>query len=95
MRLFIISDKTLGVTVRKNDDVMTFVIDTNTLQTILVEKTDLYPPLLEQKNRVADRLLLQDPNAQLEHSVFKGVGDLSNNGGQYYLSWHSQPEQQG
>lgn len=88
---FVIDDETLGVTVRKNDDVMTFVIDTTTLETIRVEDTDLYPRLIEQKNRVADRLLLLDPNAQLEHSVFKGVGDLSNNGGQYYLSWHSQP----
>lgn len=85
----IIDKNTLGIVVRKNDDVMKFIIDTNTLKTIKVVETSLYPDVLRKITEKSNPALAHLEN--LEHQVLRGVGDLSRNGSQFYLSWLSQP----
>ena len=87
----ILDSNTLGVMVRKYDDVMRFVLDAKTLKTIRVEKADLYPPQIEAKTSAANTHIHTSPETVLEHHVFEGQGDLSPEGKQYYLSWQSQP----
>lgn len=84
----VIDDDTIGIVVRRDDDVMRFVIDTTTLKTIRVEDAELYPSTLEAITVKANRAIM---NSQLEHVVFIGKGDLGPDGSQFYLSWHGQP----
>lgn len=86
----IIDENTLGVTVRRHDDIMRFVLDAKTLKTRRVEPADLYPPALEAITLSANHNMSPTKGLELEHHVFKGQGEDSK-GAQYYLSWHSQP----
>lgn len=87
----ILSDNSLSVMVRKHDEVMKFIVDATSLSVINVEPADLYPPQIQDKTIASNRLLLSGKSLGFEHHVFKGVGDLSPEGNQFYLSWHSQP----
>lgn len=86
----ILSGNTLGVMARKNDDVMRFVLNADTLKTVKVEKADVFPPVIEQKTLAANKHLAVSENNSLETQVFKGVGDESD-GIEYFLSWQTQP----
>lgn len=87
----IVDDKKLSVKVRKKDDILRFVLDSETLQTLSVEKVNLYPPRISEISQVSNRLLENSTDLPLEQHVLKGVGDSSPSGGSYYLSWVSQP----
>lgn len=83
-------DKHISVIVRKNDDVMRFILDKDSLNTVKIEPADLYPTQLKSKTEKANRHMFKDNKIVMEHHVFKGVGE-ANNSKQYYLSWQSQP----
>ncbi|MDQ9093913.1 BNR repeat-containing protein [Pseudoalteromonas haloplanktis] len=87
----VIDEQTLGVTVRREDDVMRFIVDANSLETVKVEKADIFPPMIEKQTLAANKHLAKDKTIKLEHHVFEGQGDSSSNGKKYYLSWQSQP----
>ncbi|WP_228710782.1 BNR repeat-containing protein [Saccharobesus litoralis] len=86
-----IDNNQLAITVRRLDSVKRFIVNGDTLETIRVENGSLYPPEILAKTQVANQHLLQANTLALEHHVFVGKGDLSPSGGQYYLSWYSQP----
>jgi len=87
----VIDKNILGVVVRRNDEVIRFVLDAKTLKTIRVEDAVLYPHVIQKQTEASDKMLLDTNSLALEHQVFNGKGDLSSTGGKYYLSWHSQP----
>nr|WP_224745793.1 BNR repeat-containing protein [Neiella litorisoli] len=87
----VLADGNIGVLVRRHDDVMRFVLDSETLATLRVEKADLYPPQLEAKTAAANHYISKAADTKLEHHVFKGQGDKGLQGQSYYLSWQSQP----
>ncbi|MDO6693319.1 BNR repeat-containing protein [Aliiglaciecola sp. 3_MG-2023] len=87
----VFDENKLAVKVRKNDDIMRFVLDSKTLQTLRVENINLYPPQIAEISQVSNHLLENSTDLPLEQHVFKGVGDKSPSGGNYYLSWFSQP----
>ena len=87
----ILDNNKLGVVVRQKEEVMRFVLDANTLKTTNVEKIALYPPEILPKTVAANKHIVLSDDQHLEHHVFEGVGDLSNEGKKYYLSWQSQP----
>lgn len=87
----ILADNNIGVTVRKQDEIMRFVVDSETLETIRVEPATLYPPEIETITEQSNYKLLNSGVEKLEHHVFKGLGDKGKNGSEYYLSWHTQP----
>lgn len=86
-----LDDNTMGVVVRRHDDIMRFVLDAKSLNTLRVEPANLYPPQIKVKTEAANYAITKDSETKLEHHVFKGVGDLGAKGQQYYLSWQSQP----
>ncbi|WP_111977576.1 BNR repeat-containing protein [Algibacillus agarilyticus] len=81
----------IGVTVRKHDDIMQFIVDENTLSTLKVVPSSLYPAIIDNSAKHANLHMFEDKRFTLENQVFKGVGDLSPEGHSYYLSWFSQP----
>ncbi|MFC1518601.1 BNR repeat-containing protein [Pseudomonadota bacterium] len=87
----VLNDTTIGVKVRKNDDLMMFVLDKHSLKTIKVEPTVLYPNEIVAKTLHSNRQLFQDSTIKLENHVFEGVGQASDPNKKYYLSWQSQP----
>jgi hypothetical protein len=81
-----LDDSNLGVLVRKEDQILRFVVDGESLNTVRVEKAHLYPPAIESITQDSNKVLLNTADLPLEHRVFEGLGD-----GKYYLSWLSQP----
>ncbi|EWH08814.1 hypothetical protein DS2_15539 [Catenovulum agarivorans DS-2] len=86
-----LNDNELGVTVRKNEQILQFVLAQDTLKTKQVVPSNLYPPIIKKASEHANQSLLTDPRFNFELQVFEGKGDLSPAGGQYYLSWYNQP----
>ena len=84
-------EDSLAVMVRKDDQILQFILDTNTLDTRRVEDTELYPTKIKEVTTASNRLMFDSSDLPFEHRVFNGAGDLSKNGGKYYLSLHSQP----
>lgn len=89
--LDVLTEDTLGVVVRKHDDILRFVLDSETLKTLRVEKIALYPSAITAKTEIANKRLLASAQKELEHQVFKGVGDKGADNTDFYISWHSQP----
>ncbi len=87
----VIDENTIGVMVRKNDEVMRFYIDAKSLTVKKTMPASLYPQLIEAKTLASNQAITSSKSDQLEHHVFVGKGDRSADGGQYYLSWFSQP----
>ncbi|MDO6719854.1 BNR repeat-containing protein [Psychrosphaera sp. 1_MG-2023] len=87
----LIDDNQIGVIVRKNDDILRFIVDAETLKTIRIETAELYPSELEPITVKSNHKLLSYSVMDMEHRVFKGLGDKGKNGSEFYLSWHSQP----
>lgn len=85
----VLDKDTIAVLVRRNDDIMRFIVDATDLKTLRIENANLYPPIIEQVTLATNQQRLGDKNYVLEHHVFQGQGDASS--GQYYLSWQSQP----
>lgn len=86
----VIDKNTLGIMVRKKDEVMRFVLDTKTLKTLRIEPANLYPPIIEAKTKASNVRMFDNNNLALEHHVFAGEGQ-SASGSKFYLSWHTQP----
>lgn len=84
-------DGTLHVLVRKNDDILRFVVSGETLATLEVSKTSLYPSAITPVTERANQEVIRTAQLPLEHQVFKGRGDLQPDGTEFYLSWFSQP----
>lgn len=87
----LLSSNEIGVMVRRKDEVMRFVLDSESLQTKRVETANIYPPEIDHKMAQANQFIQVPDDSSLETQVFKGIGELSPNGLQYYLSWQSQP----
>lgn len=87
----VLNDKELGVKVRKQDEILRFILDSESLETIRVEEANLYPPQIEEISQASNHLVKASTDLPLEQHVFKGKGDNSPSGGSYYLSWISQP----
>ena len=85
----VLNDKEIGVLVRRNDDVMRFVLDAKTLKTKKVEQANLYPPIIETQSIASNKGLLNGDTLALEHYVLAGKGD--NTKSDFYLSFYSQP----
>ncbi|WP_245953159.1 BNR repeat-containing protein [Alteromonas aestuariivivens] len=86
----VLDDKNLGVTVRKDDSILQFVVDSETLATVRVENTSLYPAEIDAVSRKSNQKMLQDTAYPFELHVQAGSGQASS-GNQFYLSWFSQP----
>ncbi|MGJ8681622.1 BNR repeat-containing protein [Paraglaciecola sp.] len=80
----------ISVLVRKNAQVLRFVVEPTKLKTIKVEPADLYPKELELVTKTSNQSTLTSSDLPFEHQVFAGKGK-SKKGGKYYLSWYSQP----
>ncbi len=87
----VLDENRIGVTVRKQDTIMQFVLDRDTLNTLEIADTDLYPPAINNISQNSNKLIQQSTPLPLEQHVFKGKGDQGPNGESYYLSWFSQP----
>ena len=87
----IIDGNTLGVTFRKGNDVMQFVLNAQSLQTLRIKAAEFYPSILDVETKRVNRTLIKQAQLPIEFHVFKGVGDKSPSGKFYYLSWLSQP----
>lgn len=85
------ADGTISVIVRKDDDVLRFVVDHDSLKTLNVEPADLYPPSILPRTTESNKMMMQSTHLPLEHLVFAGKGDKSKQGNRFYLSWYSQP----
>ncbi|KMT63889.1 BNR repeat-containing protein [Catenovulum maritimum] len=87
-----LNDKEIGIMVRKHDQVMQFVVSQQTWETVRVEEAEIFPAIITPDSLKANQHMFSgEIKYKLEHQVFEGVGDLSPKGGQYYLSWYSQP----
>lgn len=80
-------EKSLRVVVRKQDEILQFIVDSETLKTIESSPTALYPPAIQAITANSNKALINSAELPVEHHVFKGVGDS----GDFYLSWFSQP----
>lgn len=88
----LLDDNKLTVLVRRNDDVMRFILDNDSLKTLKVEDADIYPPVLNTEMQAANPHLLKGKGLiKLERQVFKGKGDSTAFGREFYLSWLTQP----
>ncbi len=87
----VIDDNRIGVVVRRDDRIMRFVLDSETLSTIKVEDAHLYPPQLEPITAASNKNIFNSSELNFEHRVFVGKGSKSPQGGKYYLSWFTQP----
>jgi hypothetical protein len=87
----LLSNGDIGVMVRLEDEVMRFVLNSESLQVKRIETANIYPPEIDNKMAEANQFILVPDDSSLETQVIKGIGDLSPNGRQYYLSWQSQP----
>jgi len=81
----------ISAVVRRDDRIMRFVLDAESLATIRVEDAELYPSQIDEITTTSNQNMFDNVSLQLEHRVFHGVGDKSPSGGKYYLSLHSQP----
>lgn len=85
-------DDKLAVLVRKNDEVIRFILDSDSLETLQVEPANLYPPEVTAATLAANpHLSQQHGSIELERHVFAGKGDSSEFGKAFFLSWLSQP----
>lgn len=87
----VLDDDTIGVTYRKDEQIMRFRLDKNTLQTLSIEPNELYPPQIDQVTESVNKHVVNTSQLPIEYYVFKGKGDKSPEGKDYYLSWVSQP----
>ena len=87
----VLNDDELAVKVRKDNDIFRFILNNETLETIRVEDSNLYPPQISRITQVSNPLIENSTNLKLEQHVFEGQGDLGPSGQKYYLSWMSQP----
>lgn len=88
----LLADNKIGVLVRRNDDVMRFILDSDSLKRIKVEEADIYPPIINAATEAANPHLLQDNGLiKLEKHVAEGKGDSSAFDKKFYLSWLTQP----
>lgn len=87
----VLDDKTLGVVVRRDDDIIRFVLDAQSLETIRIEDAHKYPPQIADISKQSNFNIFASTKLKLELGVFEGVGDKSPSGNQYYLSWYGQP----
>lgn len=87
----VIDANTIGVVARRHDSIMRFVLNADTLETLRVEDANLHPPELDPIAQSSNKNIFASSDLEFELRVFKGKGSKSPNGGQYYLSWYSQP----
>lgn len=87
----LIDDETISVLVRRDGKIIRFVLDADTLITMRTEDAYVYPPQIEGIAKKANYNVFSSTKLDLELGVFKGMGDKSPSGGQYYLSWYGQP----
>lgn len=87
----VLDESKLGVLVRRDDDIIRFVLDAQTLETIRTESANLYPTGIVDVAKEANHTIFDSTKLNLELSVFKGRGNVGPNGEQYYLSWYGQP----
>jgi hypothetical protein len=81
----------ISVNVRRNEDIIRFVLDADTLKTVRVENTSLYPTPIEQIAKEANHIIFTSTTLPMELRVLPGVGDLGPNNTAYYLSFYGQP----
>ncbi|WP_395344413.1 BNR repeat-containing protein [Ningiella sp. W23] len=87
----VIDEGTIGVLVRRDDNIIRFLLDANSLETLDTESAYLYPPEIESIAGESNRNIFASTELELELSVFKGRGDKGPKGEDYYLSWYGQP----
>ena len=88
----LLADNNIGVLVRRNDEVMRFILNQQSLETVSVEHADIYPPIINAAIKAANPHYSFNKEAiKLESQVFEGKGDSSAFGKKFYLSWLNQP----
>ncbi|WP_371193829.1 BNR repeat-containing protein [Glaciecola sp. SC05] len=87
----ILNENHIGVVVRRDDKIIRFVLDAETLQTVRTENAELYPAQIDSIAQQANRNIFDSTELPLELRVFNGVGDTGPNDIRYYLSWYGQP----
>ncbi len=87
----VVSNGDISVVVRKDDNMLRFVVDHDTLVTKSVVPTRLYPETIEDITKASNSQVLKSSMLPFEHHVLNDAGKDTKHGGQYYLSWYSQP----